>query len=656
MKKRLLFLLVFFTFSASLVSQSGVGYINYRSYKTNYGNGSSSTYNGVSYSGHPNSNAEFNALVDVNQPGTTLYSSGEVSPFGGAGLNGGHPGQWSVNYFAIEYTGWFKPDETGTYNIRTKADDASETMYRESSSDPWTMITSQYGCCSHVYGTATLNEDTWYEFKIRYEEWGGGDYYYFDYSLPQNASNPIYNRISTTHPFGTWTNIDPSSLNQDPTDIVLSSSSVNENVTTGTTVGGFTTTDPNNGDTHTYSLVSGSNDIDNGRFSISGANLLTNTVLDYETKSSYSIRVQTSDGSGSYEEVFTITINDVNEAPTDIDLSVTAVDENLTSGTIVGGLTSTDVDSGDTHTYTLVSGTGSTDNGSFSISTNQSLETIAYEGFDYGSNTNINNQSGGTGWSSNWSSQYYQNSYLRVISGGFTYTGLTVQGNKASWGSSNNQIVSSKRSLPTQNSGVTYIQFIADFRSSSGGGTDNVRLLMNGSLQGGIGGNGSPQTINILDSGLQNPESSGVSIGQQSLVIAQFDYDNNTTKMWVNPDLSSFDYINPTSTPNAQANYAIAFDQIETVFRNGAYIDEISVFKISSTNINNSSNLLTATELDFESKSSYNIRVQTSDGTNSYQEAFTITVNDVNEVPSDITLSASAVDENLASGTVVGEL
>ena len=209
---------------------SGVGYINYHSYKTNYGNGTSSTYNGVTYSGHPDSYTEFNALVDVNQPGTTLYSSGEVSPFGGAGLNGGHPDQWSGNYFAIEYTGWFKPDETGTYYIRTLADDASETMYRESSSDSWTTMTSQYGCCSYVSGTATLDEDTWYEFKIRYEEMGGGDYYYFEYSLPQNASNPIYNRISTTHTFGTWTNIDPANLNQDPTDIALSSSSVEENV------------------------------------------------------------------------------------------------------------------------------------------------------------------------------------------------------------------------------------------------------------------------------------------------------------------------------------------------------------------------------------------------------------------------------------------
>ena len=73
-------------------------------------------------------------------------------------------------------------------------------------------------------------------------------------------------------------------------------------------------------------------------------------------------------GSATYSKTLTITVNDVNEAPTDIDLSATAVDENLTSGTVVGGLTTTDVDSGDTFTYTLVDGVGSDDNASFSIS------------------------------------------------------------------------------------------------------------------------------------------------------------------------------------------------------------------------------------------------------------------------------------------------
>ena len=191
-------------------SQTGEGYINYKSYKTHYGTGSSSTLNGVSYSGGANSTDEFDAMVDTDQPGTTLTHSGEVSPYGSTGLNGGHPSRWGNSYFAIVYSGWFKPNKSGTYNIKTIADDSSETRYREVGTTEWLTMTFQWGCCSLRYGTAALDNTKWYEFEFRYQEYGGGDYYYFYYSIPSNSSSPIYNQISSNHQFGTWTNIDPS--------------------------------------------------------------------------------------------------------------------------------------------------------------------------------------------------------------------------------------------------------------------------------------------------------------------------------------------------------------------------------------------------------------------------------------------------------------
>ena len=191
-------------------SQTGEGYINYKSYKTHYGTGASSTLSGVTYSGGAGSTAEFDAMVDTNQPGTTLTHTGEVSPYGSTGLNGGHPPRYGSSYFAIVYSGWFKPNKSGTYNIRTYADDSSETRYREVGTTTWQTMTYQWGCCSYVYGTATLDKTKWYEFEFRYQEYGGGDYYYFAYSIPANGSSPIYNQVSSNHQFGTWTNIDPS--------------------------------------------------------------------------------------------------------------------------------------------------------------------------------------------------------------------------------------------------------------------------------------------------------------------------------------------------------------------------------------------------------------------------------------------------------------
>ena len=207
MKKLLYILLLLPTL---VFGQSGEGYINYKSYKTHYGNGSGSTYNGVSYSGGASSTAEFDAMVDTNQPGTTLTHSGEVSPYGSTGLAGGYPPRWNSSYVAVVFSGWFKPNKSGTYNIRTYADDSSETRYREVGTTTWQYMTYQYGCCSYVYGTVALDKTKWYEFEFRYQEVGGGDYYYFGYSLPANSSSPNYNWISSNHQFGTWTNIDPS--------------------------------------------------------------------------------------------------------------------------------------------------------------------------------------------------------------------------------------------------------------------------------------------------------------------------------------------------------------------------------------------------------------------------------------------------------------
>ncbi|MBC1242282.1 cadherin repeat domain-containing protein, partial [Nostoc sp. 2RC] len=70
---------------------------------------------------------------------------------------------------------------------------------------------------------------------------------------------------------------------------------------------------------------------------------------------------------------FTITVNDLaeNTAPTALALSATSIDENVAANSVVANLSSIDPDIGDTFTYSLVAGTGSTDNAAFSIVGNQ---------------------------------------------------------------------------------------------------------------------------------------------------------------------------------------------------------------------------------------------------------------------------------------------
>ncbi|MFM6040708.1 MAG: hypothetical protein ACKPBV_26525, partial [Sphaerospermopsis kisseleviana] len=75
-------------------------------------------------------------------------------------------------------------------------------------------------------------------------------------------------------------------------------------------------TDPDGGNTFTYSLVAGIGDTDNTAFSIVGNQLQINNSPDFETKNSYSIRVKTTDqGELEFEKTFVVNINDLNEAP-----------------------------------------------------------------------------------------------------------------------------------------------------------------------------------------------------------------------------------------------------------------------------------------------------------------------------------------------------
>ena len=169
-------------------------------------------------------------------------------------------------------------------------------------------------------------------------------------------------------------------VNEAPTNSTLSTSSINENNAVNAVVGNLSSTDIDTGDTHTYTLVSGIGSTDNSSFTIVGNQLKATAVFDFETKTSYSIRVKSTDAGGlTFEKVFTITVNNVNEAPTNSTLSTSSINENNAVNAVVGNLSSTDIDTGDTHTYTLVSGIGSTDNSSFTIVGNQLKATAVFD-------------------------------------------------------------------------------------------------------------------------------------------------------------------------------------------------------------------------------------------------------------------------------------
>ena len=130
--------------------------------------------------------------------------------------------------------------------------------------------------------------------------------------------------------------------------------SVTENTAAGESIGAaITATDPDSGDILTYSIDATADavfDID----STSGQ-LKTEAALDYESTTSHTIVTATDSGNLIDTITVTITITNVNEAPTFPAATDTrSVTENTAAGESIGAaITATDPDSGDTLTYSI---------------------------------------------------------------------------------------------------------------------------------------------------------------------------------------------------------------------------------------------------------------------------------------------------------------
>ena len=163
-----------------------------------------------------------------------------------------------------------------------------------------------------------------------------------------------------------------SAPNLAPKGITATATKFNENITAGSVVANLNSTDPDAGNTFTYALVAGAGSTDNAAFTISGNQLKINASPNFESKSSYSVRVQTKDQGGlTFEKNLIFKVNNINEAPIGITATATKFNENITAESVVANLNSTDPDAGNTFTYALVAGAGSTDNAAFTISGNQ---------------------------------------------------------------------------------------------------------------------------------------------------------------------------------------------------------------------------------------------------------------------------------------------
>ncbi|KGG25555.1 lectin-like protein [Prochlorococcus sp. MIT 0701] len=144
-----------------------------------------------------------------------------------------------------------------------------------------------------------------------------------------------------------------------PTDITLSASSFDENLAAGTAIVSLSATDPDSGNNHSFSFLSGAGSQDNSFFSISGNQLVINEAADYETKDSYSVRLQAKDTEGlAVAKSFTLGVNDLDDQQT-YSLSTSA--DQVNEGQVLTSIISTSFVDPGTTIYWQLSGNNITE-------------------------------------------------------------------------------------------------------------------------------------------------------------------------------------------------------------------------------------------------------------------------------------------------------
>jgi protocadherin Fat 4 len=246
--------------------------------------------------------------------------------------------------FAVKYTGSIIIDEAGTWTFGIHSDDGSrlfingvEIVENDGNHAPQTRT-----------GTVDLTQGN-HQFEIRYFESGQGQVMEFLWQSPSAGS-------LTTVPSSAFITGELLFVNQD--------------ATAGFVVATLSATDSDSGDTFTYALVDVQGDpVVDSNFEIVGNEIRVKSghVLDYETATSHTLKVQVTDNAGAtYVEDFTVNILNPNEAPTAIVLSnvISSIDENTdtTSSIKIADISVTD----DTYGTNVLSLSGS-DASSFEI-------------------------------------------------------------------------------------------------------------------------------------------------------------------------------------------------------------------------------------------------------------------------------------------------
>ncbi|MEM6472004.1 MAG: LamG-like jellyroll fold domain-containing protein [Planctomycetota bacterium] len=441
--------------------------------------------------------------------------------------------------------------------------------------------------------------------------------------------------------------------------------------TEGVVIGTLSSFDPDAGDTVTYSVSDERFEVIDGEI-----RLAEGVTLDHETESSIDLTVTATDSGGlTTTETFEIEVADLNDGPTDLSIDTNVIDENSAEG-VVGTVSVSDQDAGDTHTYRLVDNDGQP----FSIDPETGEISVITPGMPDGSVLHIDASdadsvtldggvSGISDLSDTGNTIRQTNADQRpefTEDGPFGGPGLQFDGQNDHLDISDNSEIN--LSSQSERSFALTIQTGEDVESRQviyeEGGTvngfnfyiDDGQLYM-GAWSESTGWDFQAITVDVEP-------------GTDYSIVTVYDGASNTYTAFVNGEEVGSLEVGDTMSAHS-GNIGLGGLAQHTVFHDGdnssndgyyfeGAVGEFAVYNDALSNADVAAMDMDMRgidpEIDFETQDSYDVTVEVTDSAGeTYQETITINVADLNEGPIEIGLSGDTVAENEA-GAVVGSL
>ena len=422
-----------------------------------------------------------------------------------------------------------------------------------------------------------------------------------------------------------------------------------ENTGSGVNIGSVVSATDADDDTLTYSL--GGTDAATFNIDSTSGQLRTSASLDYETKPSYTVTINVSDGNGGSDSItVTINITDVDEtpsnnAPTFSDSSTTrTIAENTGSGVNIGSVVSaTDADD-DTLTYSL----DGTDAAAFNIdSTSGRLRTSASLDYEtkpsYTVTINVSDGNGGS------------DSITVTIN--ITDVDETPSNNAPTFSDSSTTrtIAENTGSGVNIGSAVSATDADDDTLTYSLGGTDAATFNIDST-------SGQLRTSASLDYETKPSYKVTITVSDGNGGSDSITATINVINVDETPSNNAPVFTAGSSTPLTVAENTAAGKNIGTAVAATDADSNTLTYSLGGTdaatfNIDTAiGQLKTSASLDYETKSAYKITIIASDGSLTDSINVTINVTNVNEAPvfSDGTTTTRAIAENVGADINIG--